>query len=527
MTLVTLRPNATTSNTGALTGGASAHAVLSDNSDASYVTYDPGEESLVPLGDLTLPAGALIDTVQIRARLARDVPTPDVGAQIFVSVLDSAGMTLVAGGWAYPTGATPTTYVIGSPVTGRTDAQLDDARLKLTAYFGNGPVVRGYEGYLDVRYIIQPVVNVTAPTGTITTTNTPLVTWTNTFDPEGLWAYQQFQVRIFSAAQYGAGGFDPSTSTATAESGYVAPSAANAFGTQWQSAVILPNATYRAYVRVGQQIGGGEGGSTLWSAWDFEQFTINVTPPSPPSLTAVAQSAQGRIKLTLDDNGAVSSDRFELQRTIDGGATWKQVRIHDTIDLLGSPGIIIPLSTAAFDVYDYEAPNGVQTGYRARALHNYSGVYAASSWTSTQTATWTSIGWWLKDPVRPALNMILTGRVFEVGDVVRRARQGVFQALGATLPIVVSDTRAGPAGTITLQLQSVAEQTQLAALLAAGPVLLVQGPVEHGHPDRYVVFGDHSQARLRLPPRKIWTRETLPFNEVAATIDPQTGAQLP
>lgn len=43
MSVAMLRPSATTFNTGTVTGAATAHAALSDDSDSSYVTLALGQ----------------------------------------------------------------------------------------------------------------------------------------------------------------------------------------------------------------------------------------------------------------------------------------------------------------------------------------------------------------------------------------------------------------------------------------------------------------------------------------------------
>src|SRR5262249_20103491 len=124
--------------------------------------------------------------------------------------------------------------------------------------------------------------------------------------------------------------------------------------------------------------------------------------------------------------------------------------------------IAIRPADASVVAYDYEAPIGVAMQYRARALHDYTGVFAASAW-ATATATWDSDDWWLKCPERPALNSVVT--VHSLPSYQRPARQGVFQALGRSDLIVVSDTRGPARGTMQLWIDSQAEQDAIDELL--------------------------------------------------------------
>jgi hypothetical protein len=211
----------------------------------------------------------------------------------------------------------------------------------------------------------------------------------------------------------------------------------------------------------------------------------------------------------------------ELQRSVDGGTTWTAVRNTETND--GT----ITYPAAPVTILDYEAPNGTSTSYRARALHNYSGSYAASAWTATSSTTWTSADWWIKHPNVPALNLKLpgtagAGAMFSYPDVVHAARQAAFQPLGAALPIVVSDTRGGATGTVIVQLRTIAEQNALDVLLDRVGTLLLQGPVTAGIPDRYIRVGDHSSVRVVDNANFLTTRETLPWTEVASPAGVQT-----
>lgn len=489
MTLVSLRPSATVSNTGALTGAASAHAALSDNSDASYVTFDPAEEAVVDLGDLTLPGGAVVKTATVKVRYSDGT---------FEARLASTGavtsyLAPVGGGF------TPSTLA-GQAQVGWTDAHADAARISVKGI--TTTPVKVYEVYGDIRYVVQPVPTVTAPTGTVTNTNLPTTTWTDVLDSDG-GGQTHFEVKIFSAAQYGAGGFDPATSTPTVSSGITASSAL-----LWQATANLANATYRSYVRVAQTVNGVQ----HWSAWVNGQYIVNVAIPGTPTLALTPFSSAGYIQtVTTTVAGAATTDNIELQRSTDGGTTWLAVRNNE-----GSDGILDAEGDGTTTVLDYEAPNGTVTSYRARALHNYSGVFAASAWSTTQTATWTSTDWWIKHPNRPTLNLKLTQALLSYATVERGARNGVFQPLGATLPIVISDTRAGETGTTVLVLTTVAAQNALDTLLDQAATLLLQGPAAEGHPDRYVRFGDHSSVRQVDKSWALTTLETLPWTRVAA-----------
>ncbi len=496
VTLVILRPSGTVGNTGAVTG-ASAHAALNDNSDSTYVTLDAGEFVTVSLDDLSMAAGAIVNSIHLRGRMNYVSNGTLVLGRIAIP-----GQPFLEGMLFAPFGSPGTyTFVTGGTYT---DGQVDSA---VATFVAQTDTARVYEAYLDVRYAVLPVVTVTLPTGTVTNTNRPTVAWSNTLDSDG-GAQTHYEAKVFTAAQYGAGGFDPSTSPATDASGIVASNNGSR-----QVAATLPDAVYRAYVRVAQTVNGAQ----HWSAWDFEGFTIAVDLPADPSMTLTAQGTAGRVMIELDDNaGDATTTGFEVQRSDDGGTTWVAVR---TVD--GDDGII---AGTAVTIYDYEAPNGTLATYRARALHDYSGSFAASGWV-TNTVMWDTEDWWIKHPNLPALNVNLGRGMYSYSEVTRAARQGVFQPVGALRPIVVSDTRGGPVGVVVVQFATVALQDALDVLLDETATVLLQGPTLHGHPDRYVSIGEHRSERVIDKGRFHMTRETLPWTEVEANAGAQLGEQ--
>jgi hypothetical protein len=121
-----------------------------------------------------------------------------------------------------------------------------------------------------------PVVTPISPSGSIATAK-PVVTWSATYgSPATETAYQ---VRTFSAAQYGAGGFNPATSAAADDSGAISSSSATSYQVQNQ----LPAGTsYRSYIQV------VETGSEPSGFIAFSAYTVTLDLPPTPTLTAVA-----------------------------------------------------------------------------------------------------------------------------------------------------------------------------------------------------------------------------------------------
>jgi hypothetical protein len=333
MTVVTLRPNASADLNGSapfsINGGAgSLHAATNDDSDTTYIKPYPSASPPGPsictldFGTTTLPAGAVVARMAIRYRNS----TTFGGAQNNQGALrvDGVATGITAGPtvtWATPTTVSAwsrTAHDDGSPLA---QGAVDSAQLYLTGIGGQGSTtISTYEVYLDVTYVAVPALDVIAPTGTVTTTNLPTVTWTDTLDSDG-GAQTFYEVKIFNAAQYGAGGFDPSTSAPVTSSGGVLVGS----DTSWTPTAVLPDDTYRAYARVAQTVNGQQ----LWSAWTFEGFIISVALPGAPTLAATAENASARVKLALTEmSGSATTDAFEIQRSADAGATWEAVRVR-------------------------------------------------------------------------------------------------------------------------------------------------------------------------------------------------------
>ena len=496
MSVASLRPNSTASLTGSVVGAASAHAATSDDSDATYVLLDPREQATVSLGDFALPAGATITAIQLSCRVAVD----GEAAPLELQLVSGAKSTTTQFGVSW---GSPTT-VSGGQITGWTDAEIDAATLQVQ-HTGASGIEGGSSGalyvhelFVRVTYVARPVVVITAPASgsTLTTTNMPLISWSQTFDPDSSGGIPFQWVKVFSAAQYGAGGFDPDTATPTyvdLDNGSTGATASH------QMTTPLANVTtYRAYVQVGRY-------GTTSSDWAYSEFTVNVALPAAPTITVTAESSSGRNKIVLASNaGSATTDALDLERSLDGGTTWLPVR--------NDLGLVSRVIGTSGTWYDYEAPNGVAVTYRARALHNYAGLYAASAWASN-SATWSSTSWWLKSPDAPSLNRVV--ELVTYGDVSRAARQGSFQPLGSSLPIVVSDTRGGATGASTIRTRTTAERDGLLDIAALPSTLLLQGPLLAGEPDRYIRVGDLAVARLIENINKPLRTFTLPWTEVA------------
>lgn len=298
-TTQTLLPNGTRSGAGdfTVTGAALIHVATNDSSDATYVLRTSTTDTksfVVNLGTYTLAANERVQSVRIVVRMARGAGQ----SKLYVRqgyVTDSAAGTIRYGAADQYTGSLSIATVNGAYRTTAPDGQpwdqsrLNDLVVKVTDY---SPTSAGrttiYEVKAEVLVNVQPTITVDAPTGTITDTSRPAISWTYT-DSDGD-AQTAYEVRVFTAAQYGATGFDPATSTAVWDSGaQTSTDPGTTPGTDLTNSVV-----HRAYVRAGHALSS----TTFYSAWGYAQFTMGYDSPPAPDLTAAYQSASNRVNVT-------------------------------------------------------------------------------------------------------------------------------------------------------------------------------------------------------------------------------------
>lgn len=495
MTVVTLRPDATvTSNDVAPTGG-TQHGVLADDNDATYVTFSVNgaatDQSFPAAG---VPAGAIVKQLALRLRSLRT----SAGISLLSSQLklNGAGDTLPPVGqsinWTSAVTATAASWSLDDAAR----ALLDPDAFEVVASLASGGSLRALALYVDLTYVAQPTLTVDGPTGT-TDSSEPAVTWTTALDADG-GAQTKYEVKVFTEDDATAGGFNPASSASAASSGVTAGAV-----TSWTASSLLDD-TYRAYVRVAQTIAG----SDHWSDWAYAGFVVDAVTPSAPTMIVEVQHTLARIALRMgnDDSGDVPADRYVVQRSSDGGATWQTVR---TV----AGGAIASNDT----IYDTEVGNGVEVLYRVRCenVTDQAPLVLASEWTTSAIpVAWHHLSWWLKSATHPALNTPV--ETDSQPSMQRPVRRGIFQPVGRRDAIVISETPAPWQGTIVIYAADAVARASIDALLELGEPLLLQGRPGHHWTDRYVSFGDHDRARSV---DKAWiagTGETLPWIEVTA-----------
>ena len=301
MATYTLRPNANWNNNGAFTisgGAASAYAALADSSDSTYITRT---STTVPaayemeMETFSLASTEKVVSVNLRAKfnvgtngivqLSLGVITDRNGRTVYYSVPYTKQKT-------FSTATVDASLYLATAPNGAawTQTLLDNLVVK----FLDGATATGDRGqllevYVDVLTTAQPTVTVNAPTGTITDTSFPAVTWTYA-DTDGD-VQAAYQIKIFTAAQYGASGFSAETSVPLLDTGVIVST------NNGQSLEVdLPNSTtYRAYVKVSQLVNG----LNYWSEWAYSQFTMGIDSPATPSITAYYDSIDGAVVVTI------------------------------------------------------------------------------------------------------------------------------------------------------------------------------------------------------------------------------------
>jgi hypothetical protein len=466
-TVTTIRPNGD-EGTGAFTptGAGTCWQALSDNSDSSYVTASVAGFGGFDLSTFSVPDLAVIHSVTIRARLsAVGLAGERVGVRLWSGAIGGSSSTAFV--YSPTPSGTITTYTLGSFTitpggTTWTQGAIDalEAELQLATKI--------HELYLDVAYNQAPTATVTAPTGTSSTNSRPPVQWTYA-DPEGD-TQERFQVRIFSAAQYGAGGFDPDVSTATWDSGE------RISGAVTVTPASLPDGTYRAYVQVADVGSGGR-----YGPWDYIGFTVAVAdPPTAPDISAAADLPNGRIIIDLTDTNPSLDPALTYSATIDrsinAGASWTPVRVA-----IGSAAPTfnpIPIPTAGIDypnLYDYESPYDGGVTYRAiETADDGAGGELLGSYGTSSSISFLSDDTWLKDPLSPVRNMVIDLQLpFESR---RRMRSTATDTLGSKFPIGRSDGVKGTAGKAVIDTIGSSIQAKLDTLLQSGHTLFLQIP---------------------------------------------------
>lgn len=286
-TSVTVRPNAVingVSNGWTIFGGAGSQlAAVNDNNDATGIIskLNPGSTGNNPLfqwGAVSIPGGAVISQVQFFTRYSAPNGVENVDFDFDANVLVASTSPQQYAEEIPPTpqgsianyapvrATKPdgTAWVAGDFTANNINISVEQNFL-FPAY-----QISVYDVWMVITYDSLPTATVTGPSGTISTTNQPNVTWTYS-DPDSD-PQTKYWAKVFTVADTGIGGFDPETFPAAWSSGDTASAA-----TSVQVGVpLIANVAFKAYVKVGD----GFRGYGAWAAGP--SFTVTVSGSDKP-----------------------------------------------------------------------------------------------------------------------------------------------------------------------------------------------------------------------------------------------------
>lgn len=217
------------------------------------------------------------------------------------------------------------------------------------------------------------------------------------------------------------------------------------------------------------------------------------------ALTATYDPVLSRIQLAATLLGA-SATYAVFDRTTNGGITYTTVR--------GGTAVTVSSQNAALD--DFEFPAGIATTYRVRS-YNVSNVLQ-QTFTVAITQDLTDV--WLKVPAAPYLNRKVT--VAFAGDRTRPARRAVFDIVGRSNPVAVSDIRSSLSFEARIRTFTSQEEETLDYVLQSGEILFFHLPLANKcMPGGYYSAGDVTWGppSSRARPERIFA---IPLTGVAA-----------
>jgi hypothetical protein len=387
MATYTLRPNANWNNASAFTisgGSGSVHAALADSSDTTYITRTSTTAPAsyeAEFGTQALAATERIVYVNLRARIS--VGTSG-NAQLSLGVISDRNGRTVSYSVPYTKQNTfalaevDTALKLTASPTGAawTQTAIDNLVVK----FSDNATTSGdranlYELYIDVVTTAQPTVTVTAPSGTVTDTTFPSVTWTYA-DADGD-PQSAYEIKVFDSTTYSGGSFSADTSTPTVETGVVASSNDG----QTLEADLADGTTYRAYVRVAQLVNG----SNYFSDWAYSQFTIDVDAPATPLLSAFYDSNIGAVTVTVfGRTNALSANQASIETNTTGWAAVSNCAIARSTAQASSGSASLELTASASG--DMTASTTTATKFTVTANQEFSAIADFRAGTTSRTA---------------------------------------------------------------------------------------------------------------------------------------------
>lgn len=173
--------------------------------------------------------------------------------------------------------------------------------------------------------------------------------------------------------------------------------------------------------------------------------------------------------------------------------------------------------TLALD--DYEFTADVSNTYRWKVIEPSSG---ATVFTESSSITPALTKVWVKSIARPWLNREVT--VADFSEVERAARAGVFDVVGRSFPIAVSDVRGSKRYTLEVLTETATAERDFDLLLASGDPIFLHVPAASMVPGGYFTIGDTTARRTgRTSRKRVFELE---LTEIAAPGPDVVGATI-
>jgi hypothetical protein len=297
-TVTTIRPNGTPSiNATTLGGGAaSAHGALSDNSDTTFIVANAvGNFAYLDLNNtVSLLSNERVENVRYRVR-NRSATIGKYSDFLVCFVGPTGTESSREQVWANESsiGTDTLGYQESPPDGGRwQQVDIDGLTIRVGGVTHNSSEYSYpnlYELYADIQVDTQPYL--TSLTWSNTDSTRPTIGWT--FNDDDGDDQEQYLVKVYTAAQYTAPGFDPEVSAAFWSSGTTSSSSkSRQVGTD-----LIAGTTYRAYVKAARDF---MGLGYWFSPWvSSADLTVAADVPDSPALTATADSALNRVAISV------------------------------------------------------------------------------------------------------------------------------------------------------------------------------------------------------------------------------------
>lgn len=385
-TTVLMKPNSTSSlldnSKYTLVVGATKHAAISDSSDTSYIYKNTSASPLpkkIAFGvDIS---GALPNKTvnQLRA-FTRVFMDGESGNLVTKFIYLGAGaatdlsaaftkLTIATGGGGAGTGSPAYSYYGGwsKPPTGGTSVlpnhnlpssqggaagvasganiipgagfngiQIEDNMPGYTSLYHNNI----FEAWIEVEYVDQPTLSVTAPANPTTDTSAPSAVWTHT-SGEGL-TQSVYQLRVYPFDVTGMSLGHPALGTSLAGSVYDSGLIYSSSNTAQLPALV--SGTYSVVVWTGEFTGT----ITSWSQAAFRVFVMNVAGPSAPALAGSWVVPSQSVLLTLTGHAnMLSVNQSSLETDTTGWSAITNVNISRSTAQAAIGAASLSMSSAA------------------------------------------------------------------------------------------------------------------------------------------------------------------------------------